>query len=117
MDDARTRVAKVLRGTHRAVCWEEASDDCRNLWLARADNVLEAAVEPESKGRLIPDWWEVMKRAHSVKLAALAPIVIPIVWEVLSAAPPELRVIISIPIWALMAGAAVLARIWNQPAK
>ena len=71
-------------------------------------------MEPETPSRLIPDWKTVLKRAHSIKLAALAPFVIPAIWEVLSAAPPEMRVFISIPIWIALSGAAILARIWNQ---
>ena len=119
MDDRRTRVAKALRGENRTLSWDEISALRRRTWLDYADIVLEAADEvpviEETNSRLIPDWRDVLKRAHSIKLAALAPIVIPIVWEVLSAAPPELRVFISIPIWAVMAAGAVVARLWKQP--
>jgi hypothetical protein len=60
--------------------------------------------------RFIPDWKGVLKRAHSVKLYVLAPIL----WEILSAAPPELRSMIGLPAFIILAGAAIFARLWKQ---
>jgi hypothetical protein len=60
--------------------------------------------------RFVGDWKQVLKRAHSIKLYVLAPIL----WEILSAAPPELRTIIGLPAFIILALAAITARLWKQ---
>lgn len=66
------------------------------------------------RDHLIDDWKGVLKSAHSVKLAAAAPIVIQALWWGLSSAPPEVRVIVGTPVLMVLCGVAILARIWKQ---
>jgi hypothetical protein len=63
---------------------------------------------------LVEDWRCVLKRAASIRLAIVAPILLEGLWAVLSAAPPEMRAFISLPVFVLMAVAAILARLWRQ---
>jgi hypothetical protein len=63
---------------------------------------------------LVDDWRAVLRKSHSVKLAVVAPVFLEGVWAVLSSAPPELRAFISMPVFVLLAAAAVAARLWKQ---
>ena len=118
MDDRDRALAKAMfNEVPRRVEWAEATATTRMRWMLRAEEIRKRMEQDEPKSRLIPEWRDVLKRAHSVKLALVSPFVIPIVWEVLSAAPPELRAFISIPIWFALAGVAILMRIWNQHPK
>lgn len=118
MDDRDRALAKAMfNEVPRRVEWAEATATTRMRWLLRAQEIRKRMEQDEPKSRLIPEWRDVLKRAHSIKLAVAAPFVIEALWYVLSSAPPELRVFISLPIYFALAGAAVLARIWNQPAK
>lgn len=64
--------------------------------------------------KLVDDWRAVLKRAASIKLAIVAPILLEALWTVLSAAPPEMRMFISLPVFVLMAVGAIVARLWRQ---
>lgn len=68
----------------------------------------------EKPRRLVEDWRWVLLKSWSVRLAVAAPFFLQVLWEVLSAAPPELRAFISLPVFALLAALAILARVWNQ---
>jgi len=76
--------------------------------------IAEQAMPPEPKGRLIPNWKQVLRRSHSVKLAVIAPFVLEAVWYVASSAPPELRAFITLPAYVVLAVLAVGARVWRQ---
>ena len=108
----RIRLARALRGE-----WDTLSPSQQAPWLRAAYRVMQAKGLPnmeEKPKRLVKDWRTVLKRSWSTRLAFAAPFVLQAVWEVLSAAPPELRAFISFPLFALLAAAAILARIWNQ---
>lgn len=66
------------------------------------------------KKRLVHDWRDVLRKSWSVRLAVLAPIVLEAVFSVLVSLPPEVRVFISVPVFIVLAGAAIVARVWNQ---
>lgn len=105
----RIRLARALRGE-----WDSLSPSQQAPWLRMADRVLESKNMEEKPKRLIDDWRCVLKKSWSVKLALLAPIVLEAVFSVLTMLPPEVRVFISIPVFVVLAGAAIVARIWNQ---
>ena len=70
-------------------------------------------MEPEKPSRLVSDWRSALKW-WSVRLAILAPFALEAIWTVVSAAPPELRAFIRMPLWFALAGLAIAARMWNQ---
>ena len=108
----RIRLARALRGE-----WEHLSRSQQAPWLRAADRVMQSkglsGMEEKPK-RLVEDWRTVLKRSWSTRLAFVAPFALQAIWEVLSAAPPELRAFISFPIFTLLAALAILARVWNQ---
>lgn len=107
----RIRLARAIRKE-----WHELSPSQKAPWLRMADRVLEAKglnMEEKPK-RLVEDWRDVLRRSWSIRLAVLAPVVLEAVFSVLVSLPPEVRVFISIPVFVVLAGAAIVARIWNQ---
>jgi hypothetical protein len=76
--------------------------------------IAEGALKPEPKGRLVPNWRDVLRRSHSVKLAVLAPFALEAIWYVASSAPPELRAFITLPAYVVLAVLAIAARLWRQ---
>jgi hypothetical protein len=63
---------------------------------------------------LVDDWRAILRKSASIKLAVVAPILLEAVWAILSSAPPEMRALIGLPVFILMALAAILARLWRQ---
>lgn len=106
----RIRLARALRGE-----WDTLTPSQQAPWLRMADRVLESKNMPKQKRkRLVHDWRDVLRCSWSVRLALVAPIALEAIWTVLSSLPPELRAFISLPIFIVFAGLAILARIWNQ---
>jgi hypothetical protein len=123
MQSLRVAIAKHLRGEHRLLSWDETTAATRMRWLLMADGILDTIAQHKRDNsmlskiehRLVDDWRCVLKRAASIKLAIVAPIVLQGLYEVLAAAPPELRVYISVPAFVLLAVGAIVARVWRQP--
>ena len=109
MDDRRTRVAKALRGDYGKLPWDEASEACRGIWLARADEVL-----ADKGGKLVEDWKTVLLKSWSVRLAVLAPVALSVAWDILATLPPDLRAYVKLPVFVLFAVLAAGSRIWKQ---
>lgn len=98
----------------RSMGWNELSAATRERWVARAAALKDVMDSEQPKSWLVDGWQDVLKRAHSIKLAVAAPFVIEALWYVLSSAPPELRMLVSLPAFLALAALAVIARLWRQ---
>jgi hypothetical protein len=118
----RMDVARALRATWgEKTGWDTLSPKRQQPWLEMADAAIEAM---EEKGKVVNDWRWVLKRSHSVKfgvtVSALLSLLVgnfDIVFSVLSQAPPELRMFIPLPLFAVLAATALWLRVKRQDRK